>query len=117
MGKMAVGSGHGTENMQLAGKRRPLLVDGVPQLLILQQGLLGKDAQLFAGFREGDGAVIAHEQRLAEVFLKALDLARKRGRADVHRPGAAAKVTAFRRCRNIFRSRKSTDSTHSFYIA
>ena len=34
-GKMAVGSGHGTENMQLAGKRRPLLVDGVPQLLIL----------------------------------------------------------------------------------
>ena len=45
------------------------------QLLGLQQRLLGKNAQIFTRFREGDGAVIAHEQRLAEVLLKALDLA------------------------------------------
>lgn len=47
----------------------------MPQLLVLQQRLLGKNAQFFTRFREGDGAVVAHEQRLAEVFLKALDLA------------------------------------------
>ncbi len=99
---MAVGGGHGAENMQLAGKRRSLLVNGVPQLLVLQQRLLGKDAQLFSRFREGDGTVIAHEERLAEVFLKALDLARKRGGANVHRPGAAAKVTAFRQVQEHF---------------
>ena len=74
----------------------------MPQLLVLQQRLLGKNTQLFACFREGDGAVIAHEQRLAEIFLKALDLARKRGGADVHRPGAAAKVTAFRQVQEHF---------------
>ena len=74
----------------------------MPQLLVLQQRLLGKNTQLFARFREGDGAVIAHEQRLAEVFLKALDLARQRGGADVHRPGAAAKVTAFRQVQEHF---------------
>ena len=72
------------------------------QLLVLQQGLLGKDAQFFTGFRQRDGAVIAHEQRLAEVFLKALDLARQCGGADVHRSGATAKVTAFRQVQEHF---------------
>ena len=99
---MAIGGGDGTENMQLAGQRRSLLVDGVAQLLILQQRLLGKNAQLFPGFREGDGTVIAHKQRLAEVFLKTLDLARKRGGADVHRACAAAKMTAFRQMQEHF---------------
>jgi hypothetical protein len=45
--QMAVGGGHRAEDMQLAGQRRTLLIDGVAQLLILQQRLLGKRAQLF----------------------------------------------------------------------
>ena len=99
---MAIGGGHRAEDMQFPGKRWPLLVDGVAQLLILQQGLLGKRPQLFPGFGEGDRAVVAYKQRLAEILFQALDLAGKRRGADVHRPRAAAKMAAFRQMQEQF---------------
>ncbi len=88
--------------MKFTGKRWPLLVDGVAQLLILQQGLLGERAQLFPGFGKRHRAVVAHKQRLAKVLFQALDLAGKRGGADVHGACAAAKVTAFRQMQEQF---------------
>ena len=100
--QVAIGGGDRAEDMEFPGERRPLLIDGVAQLLVLQQSLLGKGPQLFSGFGERHGAVITHKQRLAEVLFKALDLARERGGADVHRPGAAAKMTAFRQVQEHF---------------
>ena len=51
-----------------------MLIDGVAQLLILQQRLLGENAQLFARFSQRYRAVIAHKQRLTEIFFQALNL-------------------------------------------
>jgi hypothetical protein len=85
----------------------------VAQLLILQQRLLGKNAQLFTRFGERDGAVIAHKQRLADL-LPGAGSGAKAWRADVHRPLRPWRLSA--RCRNIFRSRKSTDSTPLFTL-
>ena len=51
-----------------------MLIDGVAQLLILQQRLLGENAQLFARFSQRHRAVIAHKQRLTEIFFQALNL-------------------------------------------
>ncbi len=73
-----------------------MLVDGVAQLLILQQCLLGENAQFFARFRQRHRTVIAYKQWLTEIVFQALNLTRKRGRTDVHRPCAAAKMAAFR---------------------
>ena len=60
--------------MQLARERRSLLIDGVAQLLILQQRLLGENTQFFACFRQCHRAVIAYKQRLTEIFFQALNL-------------------------------------------
>jgi hypothetical protein len=40
--QMAIGGRDRAEDMQLAGERRTLLIDGMTKLLILQQRLLGK---------------------------------------------------------------------------
>ena len=79
-----------------------MLVDGVAQLLILQQRLLGENAQFFARVGERNRPGIAHKQRLAEVLFQPLNLPGKRGGADVHRPGAAAKMAAFRQMQEGF---------------
>ena len=88
--------------MQFTRQRLPFLIEGVAQLLVLQQRLLGEYAQLFARFGQRDRAVIAHKQRLAEIFFQALNLARKRGGADVHCPCAAAKVATFSQMQEHF---------------
>ena len=79
-----------------------MLIDGVAQLLILQQRLLGENAQLFARFSQRHRAVIAHKQRLTEIFFQALYLSRKRRRANVHCPRATAKMAAFRQMQEGF---------------
>jgi hypothetical protein len=88
--------------MKFTRERRALLVNSVPQLLILQKRLLGKDAQLFACFGEGYRAVIAYKQRLTEVFFQALDLTRKRRGTDVHCSRATAKVATFGQMKEHF---------------
>lgn len=75
--------------MEFAGKGRPLLIEGMAQLLVLQKRLLGKHSQLFTRFGQRDRTVIAHKQRLAEIFFQPLNLPGERGGADVHRPRAA----------------------------
>ncbi len=100
--QMAVGCRYRAEQAQLAGERRALLVNGVAQLLVLEQGLLGEGAQFVTRLGQGDGAVVSHKQRLAEILLQPLDLTRQRRRADVHRPCAAAKVTALRQVEKDF---------------
>lgn len=94
-----------------------LLIEGVAQLLILQQRLLGKYSQFFPRFGQRNRAVIAHKKWLPEIFFQPLNLPRERGGANVHCPRAAAKVTTFSQMQNIFRSRKSTDEPPVFYVA
>ncbi len=79
-----------------------MLVDGVAQLLILQQCLLGENAQFFARFGQRHRTVIAHKQLLTEIFFQALNLSGKRGWTNVHRPRAAAKMAAFRQMQEGF---------------
>ncbi len=98
---MTVCRGHRAENMQFAGKGRPLLIEGMAQLLILQKCLLGKHSQLFTRFGQRDRTVIAHKQRLAEIFFQPLNLPGERGGADVHRP-RCGKVAAFRQMQEGF---------------
>lgn len=88
--------------MEFAGKGRPLLIEGMAQLLVLQKRLLGKHSQLFTRFGQRDRTVIAHKQRLAEVFFQPLNLSGKGGRTDMHRPRAAAKMAAFRQMQEGF---------------
>ncbi len=72
------------------------------QLLVLEQGLLGEGTQLITRLGQSDGAVVTHKQRLTEIFLQPLDLTRQRRWADVHRPRAAAEVTALRQVEKDF---------------
>lgn len=65
--------------MEFAGKGRPLLIEGMAQLLVLQKRLLGKHSQLFTRFGQRDRTVIAHKQRLAEIFFQPLNLPGERG--------------------------------------
>ncbi len=87
-------------------ERRPLLVDGVAQLLILH-------SVCWAKTRSSSPASVSvtvryHAQTAADrdLLLGAVFVAKRR-RANVHCPRATAKMAAFRRCRKVFRSRKS----------
>ena len=76
--------------------------EGTAQQLVLEQGLLSEGTQFVTRLGQGDGAVVAHKQRLAEILLQPLDLTRQRRRANVHRPCAAAKVAALRQVEKDF---------------
>ncbi len=99
---MAIGGGDRAEDMQLAGERRALLIDDVTKLLVLNK-------VCWAKVRNSSPASVRVTVRLSRTnsgwprsSSVALDLARKRRRADVHGPRAAAKMAAFRQMQKGF---------------
>lgn len=99
-GEQAVDGGDGGvegERSADGGRVVQFLLESLPFL----PRLPGIGLKAFAGGREGDAAIIAHEERMADFFFQSLDGAGERRRAEVARAAGFAEVEGVGECQEV----------------